>query len=128
MGLGGGFTGHADHSAITHLASFAFHAAGRTDLYPDWGVAHHPSRLFFATVYVLCRDFRKSASARSTPQSASAITFDQKIRAFECHKTQEPLFSRFREAARTFGTREFFHLAACSGERPALPMADLFQN
>jgi len=53
---------------------------------------------------------------------------DDKIRAFQCHSSQAPLFPIFERAVRQRGQQEEFHLAASSTPGPLKPEKDLFEG
>ncbi len=126
MGPEGGFSGHADHSAITHFATFAFHAAGRKDLFPECGRPHRPSRLYYATGPDALPEFPTVSFSPVSVEIDISETFERKMQAFECHLTQSPLFARFRAAAQRFGRREYFHLAASTTPIAGPRGTDLF--
>lgn len=126
MGPEGGFSGHLDHAAISHFATFAFHAAGRAKLFPECGAPHQPYRLYYATGPAPLRDYPQVCFSPVSAEIDISETLRQKLEAFECHQTQSPLFSRFRAAAQRFGAHERFHLAASKGPPAAGMERDLF--
>lgn len=125
LGPEGGFTGHADHSAASHFAAFAFHAAGRKDLFPECGEPHEAQRLFFATAPAPIAGYARVCFSPVTTEIDIRDTFERKLEAFECHKTQAPLFARFRAAMQKVGPREFFHLASARTPPPPEIARDL---
>ena len=112
MGLEGGLTGHPDHAAITHFATFAFHAAGRSDLYPECGPRHQARKLYHATAPFVSPVHPEVCLSPVDAEIDISETLELKIAAFECHSTQAPLFERVRNAVKRLGPREYFHLAA----------------
>ncbi len=126
QGPEGGFTGHADHSAISHFATFGFHAAGRQDLFQDCGPAFRPSRLYYVTGPGSLPEYPQVTFSPITAEIDISSTFERKIEAFECHTTQAPLFERFRRATERFRSHEYFHLAAGGPRRSSGVEHDLF--
>ncbi len=122
FGPEGGFTAHADHSAISHFATFAFHAAGRKEAFPEAGPPHRPHRLYYATGRAALHGYPQVCFSPVSAEIDISETFERKLQAFECHQTQAPLFPRFRKAAQGRGPREYFHLAASDG--PPAPGMD----
>jgi LmbE family N-acetylglucosaminyl deacetylase len=53
---------------------------------------------------------------------------EDKIRAFQCHTSQAPLFPLFEKAVRQRGQQEEFHLAATSTPGALKPENDLFDG
>ena len=112
LGPEGGFTGHRDHAAISHFAIFAFHAAGRQELFPETGRPHQAQRLYYATGLKSLAGYPQVCFSPVTVEIDISETFQRKLEAFQCHHTQAPLFPRFRAAVQQVGPRECFHLAA----------------
>lgn len=128
LGLEGGLTGHPDHAAITHFAAFAFHAAGRPDLYPECGPRHQARKLYFATAPAPSPVHPDVCLSPVTAEIDIRETFALKVEAFERHLSQSPLFPRLRRALEQLGRREYFHLAACALAPPAELERDLFSG
>ncbi len=130
FGLEGSYTGHADHAAIGHHASFAFHAASRSDWFPAAGEPWRPSKLYYLSGVAPMPPpkYPQVCFSPITTEIDVSAFMERKIAAFEHHKTQEPLFERLRVALGRIGPREQFHLAA---SRIAVPLAiehDLFEG
>lgn len=126
LGPEGGFTAHPDHSAISHFATFAFHSAGRQELFPEAGAPHRPHRLYYATGRSPLSGYPQVCFSPISAEIDISETFQRKLEAFECHQTQAPLFARFRKAAQRLGPREYFHLAAWNGSHAPGMERDLF--
>jgi LmbE family N-acetylglucosaminyl deacetylase len=126
LGLEGGLSGHPDHAAISHFAAFAFHAAGRSDSYPECGPPHQASRFYFATAPAPLPHRPEVCLSPVDVEIDISETFELKLAAFERHQTQAPLFERLRRAVQFLGPREYFHLAAGTVPHPAGLSADLF--
>lgn len=128
MGLEGGLSGHPDHAAITHFATFAFHAAGRPDLYPECGPPHQARKLYYPTAPAPSPAHPQVCLSPVMAEIDIAETFQLKIAAFERHLTQSPLFTRLRRSLEHLGTREYFHLAASNAPGAAGIEHDLFSG
>ena len=128
LGLEGGLSGHPDHAAISHFAAFAFHAAGRRDLYPECGPPHQARKLYFATAPAPSPAHPEICLSPVHAEIDVSETFDLKVAAFQCHRTQSPLFARLRRALDHLGRREYFHLAACTATPPAGLERDLLSG
>lgn len=126
QGPEGGLTGHADHAAIACFATFAFHAAGRTELFPECGAAHQAARLYHATAPAPLPAYRRVCLSPVDAVMDISETFERKFEAFQRHQTQAPLYPRFRTAVEKLGPREYFHLAACISPPPPASAHDLF--
>ena len=126
LGPEGGFTGHLDHVAISHFATFAFHAAGRQDFFPETGQPYQAQRLYYATGLNPLAGYPQVCFSPVTVEVDIAKTFQRKLEAFQCHHTQAPLFPRFRAALERVGPTEWFHLAAASAALPPGMNHDLF--
>lgn len=126
LGPEGGFTAHPDHAAISHFATFAFHAAGLRDVFPDTGPPHQSQRLYYATGPAPLPDYPQVCFSPVTAEIDISETVERKLEAWECHQTQSPLFPRFRAAVRRLGSREWFHLAATNAAPVPLINRDLF--
>ncbi len=105
MGPEGGFTGHPDHSAVSRLTQAGFFACLKQ------GEEYLPERLFYATAPGPLPGYPPLNFSPITMAIDISETFERKMQAFECHRTQAPLFARFRAAVRHYGEREYFHLA-----------------
>ena len=122
LGPEGGFTGHRDHAAISHFATFAFHAAGHAagsqELFPETGRPHQAQRLYYATGPSPLAGYPQVCFSPVTVEVDISETFQRKLEAFQCHHTQAPLFPRFRASVQRVGPREWFHLAAANAAPP----------
>lgn len=121
MGSEGGITGHPDHSMASIFATMAFHWAARKDRYPEQlcqGIApHQTQKLYYATAPFMLPN-RPPVSLPSCTATIDIAPFvEEKIRAFQAHTTQAPLWEPFAKTMRKFGDKEYFHLAATN--RPA---------
>ena len=129
LGPEGGYTAHPDHVAISHFATFAFHAAGhaagRQNLFPETGEPYQPSRLYYASGLAPLPGYPQVCFSPATVEMDISETLQRKLEAFECHHTQSPLWPRFRAAVKHLGPREWFHLAAAAAPPPELNR-DLF--
>lgn len=130
MGSEGGITGHTDHAMASLVATMAFHWAARKDRYPEQlrdGMApHQAQKLYYATAsFVL-----PGRPPVSLPPHTATIDIgpyvEDKIRAFQAHTTQAPLWELFAKSMRKFGSRELFHLAAANAPGAMQSETDLF--
>ncbi len=116
MGPEGAITGHLDHSMASIFATMAFHWAARTDRYSEHlngGLAaHRTQKLYYSTASFVLQDRPPVSPPPSTTTIDIAPFLEEKIKAFQAHRTQAPLMARFGKAMRRFGSRELFHLAA----------------
>ena len=129
LGPEGGYTGHADHTAVSLIATFAFHAAGRDGLFADAGPIHQAARLYYVTGPERMTGYPDVCFPPITTEVDVSSTFERKLEAFKRHQTQSPLFERFEAAARHMGPREYFHLAASRrGSGAACPERGLFEG
>lgn len=122
---------HPDHVAISRFVTDALPVAADPRWLPEFGSAHQVSRLLWTPPTFLYR-LPPDVDPRNLPGFDFVIDVErwreQKIKAFECHRTQFPglkkLFFDDPNGWRTFGL-EAFRLG--SGPRPQIvPAADLF--
>jgi LmbE family N-acetylglucosaminyl deacetylase len=130
MGPEGAITGHLDHAMASIFATMAFHWAARKDMFPEQltdGIApHQTQKLYYATAaFVL-----PNRPPVSPPPCTATIDIrpfvEEKIRAFQAHTTQAPLWTPFAQAMRKFGGQELFHLAAANKPMKIMHETDLF--
>jgi LmbE family N-acetylglucosaminyl deacetylase len=131
MGPEGAVTGHPDHSMASLFATMAYHWAGRTDRYPEQlgrGLpVHRTQKLYYVTSSFTLPGRQRVSLPPATTVVSIAGFVEAKIRAFRCHKTQEPLFAKFEAAARP-QTEEWFHLAAALEPSLARQERDLLEG
>jgi LmbE family N-acetylglucosaminyl deacetylase len=115
-GPDGGFTGHVDHAMAGVFATMAFQWAGRSDRFAELGGPYTAQKLYQVTSgYKL-----PERQAIAPPVITASIEighegFEKKIKAFEQHKTQEPLFGLLRRNLDRPPYVELYHLA-CTRE------------
>jgi LmbE family N-acetylglucosaminyl deacetylase len=127
----GGITGHTDHGMAGIFASLAFQWAGRSNRFPeqlqDGASLFRPQKLYYAAA-----PFALPNQPISPPPATISINIgkflENKIRAFQCHTSQAPLFQIFEKAVRQRGQQEEFHLAATSTPGALKPEKDLFED
>jgi LmbE family N-acetylglucosaminyl deacetylase len=116
MGPEGAITGHPDHSMASIFATMAFHWAARKDRYPeqltDGLNPHQTKKLYYSTAPFLLPDRPPVSPPPCSTTIDIQLFVEEKIRAFQAHTTQEPLWKPFAKAMRRFGDKELFHLAA----------------
>jgi LmbE family N-acetylglucosaminyl deacetylase len=130
FGPEGAITAHPDHSMCSHLASMAYHWAGRSNRYPEQlqnGLApHRAQKLYYATALFTLPDRQPVALPPATALIDITPHLETKIAAFRAHASQAPLFPLFEGAVRKRGHHELFHLAAASTPQKLQPETDLF--
>ena len=132
FGPEGGVTAHTDHSMASVFATMAYHWAGRTNRYSEqlqnglqpW----RAQKLYYATADFTRPERQPVSLAPQTAVVEIGEYFETKIRAFNTHTTQEPLFSRFETHVRRRGSVEMFHLAASVHPEPMRHETDLFDG
>ncbi len=130
-----GISGHPDHTAIGEATTEAFSLAGRAgytagpgseDLKP-----HQPLRLFHVAASPATRECCRKGDAGFAAAGLTAVDIaafrEVKVRAMQCHASQEQLFPAAPEveAPRLHG-REYFRLAWPATATP--PADDLFEG
>jgi LmbE family N-acetylglucosaminyl deacetylase len=114
FGPEGSVTGHPDHAMAGTYATSAFHFAAQQRPFPasDDAPAFQIARHFYATAPWQPPEFPKLF----LPQPDLAIPVEpfveRKIKAFQCHTSQAPLFERVEKFMRMAGGGELFHLAS----------------
>jgi LmbE family N-acetylglucosaminyl deacetylase len=118
MGSEGAITGHPDHSMAAIFATMAFHWAARKDRYPEQlhedMAPHQAQKLYYATAPFMLPDRPPVSPPPSTATIDIGPFVEEKIRAFQAHTTQAPLWGPFAKVMRRFGGKELFHLAAAN--------------
>jgi LmbE family N-acetylglucosaminyl deacetylase len=134
FGPDGGLTGHIDHAIAGTCATLAFEWAGRPDRYPEQlqqGLAsHRAQKLYYHTADFILPDRQPISQPTVSARIAiGAERFEKKVRAFQQHTTQAPLFERVRKnLGQSEGAVEMYHLAATSRPREATLETDLFED
>jgi LmbE family N-acetylglucosaminyl deacetylase len=131
-GPDGGITGHPDHGMAGIFASLAFQWTGRSNRFPEQlqdGISlYRPQKLYY-TAAPFSFPGRQPISPPPATISINIGKFlEDKIRAFQAHTSQAPLFPLFEKAVRQRGAHEEFHLAATSTPGALEPETDLFQG
>ena len=128
FGLDGGLNTHADHMMVAMLTSAAFHWAGRTQRYPEAGVAFQPKRLF-----VLSTD--RGLPDRQAPYPMPwSLRLDirrvlpRKMEAFRAHRSQAPLMEKTRTFFEEHGGWEFYSLLADAEPRETQVLEGFFSG
>jgi len=132
FGPEGSVTGHTDHSMACVFATLAYEWAGRSNRFPDQlSNGLQPCRI--QKLYYATTDFTlPERPPISPPPTTTVITIGQhretKVRAFEAHGTQSPVFPSVREHILARGREERFHLAATTQPAVATRETDLFEG
>ena len=131
-GADGGITGHPDHGMAGIFASLAFQWTGRSNRFPEQlqdGLSpYRPQKLYY-TAAPFSFPGRQPISPPPATISISIGKFlEAKIRAFQAHTSQAPLFPLFENGVRQRGEHEEFHLAATSTPGALKPETDLFDG
>jgi LmbE family N-acetylglucosaminyl deacetylase len=130
FGPEGGVTGHTDHSMASIFATLAFHWAGRSNRYPDQFSErirpHRAQKLYYATADFTLPDRQPVTSSSATTVIEVGQYLETKLKAFNAHITQAPLFPFFESRMRQYGGQERFHLAASMNPAPDRLETDLF--
>jgi len=130
FGPEGGVTGHTDHSMASIFATLAFHWAGRSNRYPDQFSErirpHRAQKLYYATADFTLPDRQPVTSSPATTVIEVGQYLETKLKAFNAHITQAPLFPFFESRMRQYGGQERFHLAASMNPAPDRLETDLF--
>ena len=128
----GGITGHPDHGMAGIFASLAFQWAGRSNRFPEQlqeNVSlYRPQKLYFAATPFTLPNRQPISPPPATISLNVGKFLDDKIRAFQAHTSQAPLFPLFENGVRQRGSREEFHLAATSTPGRLKQETDLFQG
>jgi LmbE family N-acetylglucosaminyl deacetylase len=131
-GPDGGITGHTDHGMAGVFASLAFQWAGQSNRFPEQlqdGVSlYRPQKLYYAAAPFSLAGRQPISPPPATLTINIGKFLDDKIRAFQCHTSQAPLFPIFEKGMRQRGQQEEFHLAATSKPGVLKPEIDLFDG
>jgi LmbE family N-acetylglucosaminyl deacetylase len=129
FGPEGGLTGHLDHGMAGIFATLAFQWAARPERFPEQLTGevqvHRAQKLYWSTAPFELPQRPPIALAPVTASIEIGGFFETKVRAFNQHTTQAPLFARFEENMGQMARSEHFHLAAASEPQRAEPETDL---
>ena len=132
FGPEGGVTGHPDHGMAGIFASLAFQWAGRSNRFPeqlnDGAGPYRPQKLYYAAAPFVLPNRQPISPPPATLTINIGKFLEDKIRAFQCHTSQAPLFPIFEGGVRQRGAQEEFHLAATSTPGKLQPEKDLFDG
>jgi LmbE family N-acetylglucosaminyl deacetylase len=132
FGPEGSVTGHTDHSMVSVFATLAYEWAGRQNRFPnqlsDGLKPHRAQKLYYTTSNFTLPDRPPISPSPITAVVAIGEHMDKKIRAFEAHTTQAPVFPAVREHILARGPEERFHLAATADPQVAKHETDLFEG
>jgi LmbE family N-acetylglucosaminyl deacetylase len=130
MGPEGAITGHPDHSMASIFATMASHWAARKDSYPEQlanGLTpHQTQKLYYVTASFVLPDRPPVSLPPHTTTIDISPFVEEKIRAFQAHTTQAPLWDPFAKMMRKFGSKELYHLAATHKPSELTLETDLF--
>jgi LmbE family N-acetylglucosaminyl deacetylase len=130
FGPEGAITAHADHGMASVFATLAFQWAGRTNRYPEQLsgalAPHRAQKLYYSTATFTLPGRQPVSLAPPTTVVDIGGCLEGKIRAFQAHTTQAPLFPIFEGTVRQRGHYEMFHLAASARLGAAERETDLF--
>jgi LmbE family N-acetylglucosaminyl deacetylase len=132
FGPEGSVTGHTDHSMASVFATLAYEWAGRQNRFPnqitDGLKPHRAQKLYYTTSDFTLADRPPISPAPITAVVAIGDHMRTKIRAFEAHSTQAPVFPVVREHILARAAEERFHLAATADPQVAKHETDLFEG
>lgn len=130
FGAEGGVTAHPDHSMASIFASLAYEWAGRAnrfqDQFKDGLEPHRAQKLYYASADFTLPEREPVSLPPITAEIEVGHYLDTRAAAFRAHVTQGPLFDLFEKNVRQQGTKEFFHLVACTKPGPIEQETDLF--
>jgi LmbE family N-acetylglucosaminyl deacetylase len=130
FGPEGSITAHPDHSMASIFATAAFNWAGRSNRFTEQltnGLRpYRPQKLYYSTAAFTLQDRQPVSLPPATTVVDISKHWEQKIKAFRAHLTQEPLFPIFERNISHSNRRELFHLAAALTPRQAELETDLF--
>ena len=129
FGLDGGLNVHADHTAVSAIASAAFHWSARAKRYPELNLpVWQPQRLFhLSTVFCLPDREPLLPSPWTTAIDISGVT-QTKEAAFREHTSQLPVFDTVKPYWDRYGDREYYTLAGSSSPQQMRLTDDLFSG
>jgi len=129
-GPDGGITGHPDHAMAGIFATMAFEWAGRTNRFAEHfeeGLSpHRVQKLYYSAATFVLPNRQPCSPSPITTKIEIGPFLERKVRAFECHMSQAPLFPIFRNTLSQRGNLEMFHLAATTVPREMEFETDLF--
>jgi LmbE family N-acetylglucosaminyl deacetylase len=132
FGPDGSVTGHPDHSMASVFATLAFHWAGRNNRFADqfWSELkqHTTQKLYYQTASAMLPDRPPVSPASISCEVEIGKYFEEKLRAFRQHFSQEPLFETFESYMRKRPRHELFHLAACDTPRKCEAETDILDG
>jgi LmbE family N-acetylglucosaminyl deacetylase len=132
FGPEGGLTGHPDHGMAGIFTSLAFQWAGRGNRFPeqlqDGASLYRPQKLYYAAAPFTLPNRQPISPPPATITIHIGNFLDAKIRAFQCHTSQAPLFPIFEKGVRQRGPQEEFHLVATSTPGRLEAEKDLFDR
>jgi LmbE family N-acetylglucosaminyl deacetylase len=121
FGPDGSVTGHPDHSMASMFTTLAFHWAGRNNRFADqfWTELkqHQAQKLYYQTASTMLPDRPPVSPGAISCEIEIGSYFEEKLRAFRQHSSQEPLFETFETFMRKRPRNELFHLAASETPR-----------
>jgi len=130
FGPEGGVTAHSDHSMASIFATLAYEWAGRSnrfqDQFKDGLQVHRAQKLYYATANFTLAEREPVSLPPITANIEVGEYLETRVAAFRAHVSQGPLFDLFEKNVRQQGTKEFFHLAACTKLGPVEQATDLF--
>jgi len=131
FGSEGAITAHTDHGMAGLFTTAAFHAAPRTNRYPEQlaeGLAvWRPRKLYSSTAnFTLPGRQPVSLAPCTCVVQIGPEKLEVKIQAFKQHTSQSPLFDLFEGHVRQRGSVERFHLVASSTPGDVVAEDDLF--
>lgn len=128
----GGVTAHRDHAMAGVFATLAFQWAGRPDRFPEQfseGLKpHRAQKLYYLTAPFTIADRSPIAPAPITAEIDVSAQLETRLAAFHAHTTQTPLFPVFAGIVKNYGSKDVFHLAACTHPGPIRHETDLFSG
>jgi LmbE family N-acetylglucosaminyl deacetylase len=121
FGPDGSVTAHPDHSIASVFTTLAFHWAGRNNRFADqfWTELkqHRVQKFYYQTASAMLPDRPAVSPSPITCEIEISAYFEEKLRAFRQHFSQEPLFDTFETYMRKRPRYELFHLAASDTPR-----------
>jgi LmbE family N-acetylglucosaminyl deacetylase len=122
-----GVSGHPDHIAVTQYLGEAIARTGEHGPRAcwGWGIARHRVPLYNRPKLVPLPDEEIAAVVTVRPEA-----MDMKIAAIRAHGTQIAFFDELQSMFdfREVSSPEYFALSHWRGERPPLPVTDLFEG
>jgi LmbE family N-acetylglucosaminyl deacetylase len=121
FGGDGGVNLHRDHTIVSAASTAAFHWAGRSEFFPEQGLAPYaPQKLYYAyTPFVAVRDHPELSGSPTVPWSlalALGELADRKWEAFAKHSSQAGVLDRVRDIVEKHRSVERYLLVAARGQ------------